>query len=88
MVGKKGGTPVHEVRGPMPVLWDSLEGYGTWGGRWEGVPDGGTCIPVADSCLRIAKKITILQNNYPPIKTNQLIKKKKKVATHLVSQHT
>ena len=57
MVGKKVGTPVHEVRHPKPVLWDSLEGYGGEGGGRGGSGCGwDTCIPVADSCLCMEKK--------------------------------
>ena len=33
---------------------------------------GDTCIPVANSCQCKAKTITILQNNYPPIKINKI----------------
>ena len=31
---------------------------------------GDTCAPVTNSCQCMAKSITILQNNYPPIKIN------------------
>ena len=31
---------MHEAGHPKPVLWDNAEGW--WGGRWEGVQDGGT----------------------------------------------
>ena len=37
-----------------PVHWDNLEG---WDG--EGFQDGGTCTPMADSCLCMAKTTTI-----------------------------
>ena len=31
---------MHEAGHPKLVLWDNAEGW--WGGRWEGVQDGGT----------------------------------------------
>ena len=44
------------------------------GGFWN----GDTCTPEADSYRCMAKTITILSSNYPPIKINKLIKKKKR----------
>ena len=35
-----------------------------WGGRWEGVWDGDTCAPVADSCQCMAKPTTLLEQNF------------------------
>ena len=50
---------MHEAGHPKPVLWDNAEGW--WGGRWEGVQDGGdTCVPVGDSCRCMAKTTTTL----------------------------
>lgn len=35
---------------PERMFWDNLEKFG-WGGRWEGVQEGGDIsIPMADSC--------------------------------------
>jgi len=30
------------------------------GGRWEGLPDGDTCTPMADACQCMAKTTTVL----------------------------
>ena len=50
--------------------------------RWRGwamgvVQDGGNkCIPVTDSCWCVAKTNTMLCDNYPPIKKNNLSNQK------------
>ena len=69
---------MHEAGHPKPVLWDNPEQGGETGGRR--VQDwGDTCIAVANSCWCMAKTITVLWNNYPPIK---IINWKKKKAKH------
>ena len=59
---------IHEEGHCKPVLCDNLEGQsGEGGGR--GFQDGGdTSIPMFDSYSHMAKTITTLQSNYPPIK--------------------
>ena len=52
-----------EAGHPKLVLWDNPERR-----RGEGGARGDTCIPVADSCWHMAKTITILWSNYPPIR--------------------
>ena len=69
---------MHEAGHPKPVLWDNPEQGGERGGRR--VQDwGDTCIAVANSYWCMAKTITVLWNNYPPIK---IINWKKKKAEH------
>ena len=43
---------IHEAWHSKPVLWDNPEGWGGEGS--EGFRTGDTCIPVADSCRRMA----------------------------------
>ena len=44
-----------------------------WEGRWEvGSGWGNTCILLASSCWCMEKAVTILSNNYCPIKINLL----------------
>ena len=43
-----------------PVLWDNPEGWGREGGG-RGVQDGGTRVPVGDSCWCMAKTSTIFK---------------------------
>ena len=67
-------SSVHEAGHPKPVLWDGPEG---WSGEGDGrgVQDGGDAfVPMADSLRCMAKILTILLSNYPPIKINKLIK--------------
>ena len=58
---------MHEAEHSKPVLWDNPEGWGGEG-RGRGVQDGevsrkgssgwgDTCVPMADSCLCMAKAI-------------------------------
>ena len=50
---------MHETESSGPVHWDNPEGWdGEGGGR--GFRMGNTCIPMADSCQRMAKTTTIL----------------------------
>ena len=62
-------SSMHEAEHSKPVLWDNPEvGVGR---RWMwGSGLGDTCAPMVDSCQCMAKTITILQSNYPPIKIN------------------
>ena len=68
-------------------VWCMVQGTPSWCSvmTWRvgvarevgGVPQGGgTCMPMANSCWCMAKTITILKNNYPPVKINQLFLKK------------
>ena len=69
-----GGNLLCDAGSSNPVLSDKLEGWNGVGSGKE-VQDGGDmCVPVADSCSRMAETNTVLQSNYPPIK-NKLIKK-------------
>ena len=66
---------------PELMLYDNLEGQGREGGGRR-VQDGvDTSIPMADSYLCMAKTISILWSNYPPIKINICLKKKEKKET-------
>ena len=57
---------VHEPGHSKLVFWDNPEGWGKEvGGR--GFQNGGTRVPVADSCRCMAKPTT-LKSNYPPVK--------------------
>ena len=60
---------MHEAEHSKPVLWDNPEEWGGDRGGW-GVQDWGTHGTMADPCQCMAKTITILQSNYPPIKIN------------------
>ena len=54
---------MHETGHPKSVLWDNTEEQGGEGGGRR-VQDGGYI------CIPMAKTITILESNYPPIKRN------------------
>ena len=62
-------SSMHDAGDPKPVPWDTqrdgvrreLGGVSGW---------GDTCVPVADSCQCMARAITVLLSNYPPIKIN------------------
>ena len=49
---------MREAGHSKPVLWDNPEGWGGEGG--EAGSGWGTCAPMADSCLCMAKPSTIL----------------------------
>ena len=51
---------MHETGLSEPVHWDNPGGWDGEGGTGEGVQDGDTCTPVADSCQCMAKTTTIL----------------------------
>ena len=59
---------LYDTGSPNPVLCDNVEGWDRVGGGREVHEGGDICIPMADSwCM--AETNTILQRNYPLIKT-------------------
>ena len=53
-------SSMHEAEHPELVLCDNLEGQGAGGDGGRGQDGGNTCIPMANSCCRMAKAITML----------------------------
>ena len=51
------------------MLCGNLEGWNGMGDGREVPEEGDICIPMADSCWCMAETNTILQRNYPLIKT-------------------